>query len=157
MTSGTVLSQSRAVLLSLDQIREKQLSLLIVLCSCGLSDHAHSHVGCGVCGGEVLHAEANHFTLRCRWTQEVAGEDLAAGLAEVLGQESIEDGVNAGVSVGQTVGHDTKGEGGVIQREGAKLRPHGDDVMRHPAYGEGSDDQENNLSRLQGNPRGNTH
>lgn len=104
--------------------------------------------GGGVRGGEVVHAETNRLARGRRRVQEVAGEDLAAGLAEVLGQEGVEDGVDAGVAVGQAVGHNAEGEGGVVQREPAKLHPHGDDVVRHPAEGEGGDDQENRLGRL---------
>lgn len=81
--------------------------------------------------------------------QEAAGEDLATGLAEVLGQEGVEDGVDAGVSIRKAVGNDTKGKSGVIQGKGAELHPHGDDVVGHPADGEGGDNQENRLSRLQ--------
>lgn len=83
----------------------------------------------------------------------MAGEDLAARLTEVLGQEGVENRVNAGVTIGQAVGDDTEGEGGVIQGEDAKLHPHGDDVMRQPADGKGSDNQEDSLSRLQGEER----
>lgn len=107
-----------------------------------------SDVGGGVCGGEVVHAEAYHLPFGRRRVQEVAGEDLTARVAEILGQEGIEDRVDAGVSVGQAVGDDAEGEGGVVQREGAKLHPHGDDVMGHPADGEGGDDEEDGLSRL---------
>ncbi len=106
------------------------------------------HVGGGVGGGEVLHAETDHLAVGRRWVQEAAGEDLAAGLAEVLRQEGIKDGVDAGVSIRQAVGDDAKGEGCIIQGKSAKLHPHGDDVVGHPADGEGGDDQENCLSRL---------
>lgn len=104
-----------------------------------------------MCGGEVLHAETNYLAHRWRRVQEAAGEDLAAGLTEVLRQESVEDGVDAGVSIRQAVGDDAKGEGGVVQGKGTKLNPHGDDVVRHPADGEGGDDQEDRLSRLREN------
>lgn len=100
---------------------------------------------------EVLHAETNHLSLGWRWVQGAAGEDLATGLPEVLGQEGVEDGVNARVSIGQAVGGDTKDEGGVVQGEGAELHPHGDDVVGHPADGESGYDQEDRLSRLQEN------
>lgn len=81
----------------------------------------------------------------------MAGEDLMASPAEVLREECVEDGVHAGVSVRQTVGDDAEDKRGVVQGEPAKLHPHSDDVMRHPADGEGSDQQENNLGGLQGN------
>lgn len=102
----------------------------------------------GVRGGEVLHAETNHLAVGWRPVQEVAGEDLVTGLTKILRQEGVEDGVNAGVPIRQAVCYDAEGEGGVIQGEGPKLYPHGDDVMRHPADGECSDEQENRLSRL---------
>lgn len=73
---------------------------------------------------------------------------MATGLAEVLRQKSVEDRVDTGVSIRQAVGDDAKDEGGVVQGEGAELRPHDDDVMGQPADGEGSYDQENSLSRL---------
>lgn len=102
----------------------------------------------GVCGGEVVHAESNHLPVGGWSAEQVAGEDLVAGFAEVLGQEGVEDGVDAGVSIGQAVGDDPESKGGVVEREGAELRPHGDDVVRHPADGEAGDDQEDGLRRL---------
>lgn len=101
-------------------------------------------------GGKVLHAETNHLFF-WRRGQEAAGKDLAAGLAEVFRQEGVEDGVDTGVSIGQDVGDNSESKGGVIQGKGAELHPHGDDVVGHPADGEGSDDQEDRLSRLQDN------
>lgn len=64
-------------------------------------------------GGEVLHAEAHHLAVGRRRVQEAAGEDLAAGLAKVLRQERVEDGVDTGVSIGQAVRDNAEGEGGV--------------------------------------------
>lgn len=128
-----------------------------VLWSCQLSlpiqleEAPPSYIGGGVCGGEVLHAETNHLSLGWRWVQGAAGEDLATGFPEVLRQEGIEDWVNTRVSVRQAVRDDTKDKGGVIQGEGAELHPHGDDVVGHPADGEGGDDQKDRLSRLQEN------
>lgn len=58
------------------------------------------HVGGRVRGREVLHAYSDQF-LRGNWPQEeLAGEDLAAGLAEVFREESINDRVDARVPVG---------------------------------------------------------
>lgn len=108
-----------------------------------------SYVGGGVRAGVVFCPETGHLGVRWRCTQEAAGEDLPARLPEVLGQEGIEDGVDAWVSVGQAVGDNSKGKGGVIQRKGAKLHPHGDDMVRQPAESEGSNEQENSLSCLQ--------
>lgn len=102
-------------------------------------------------GGEVLHAETNHLAVGWRPIQEVAGEDLVTGLTKILRQEGVEYGVNAGVPIRQAVCDNAEGKGGVIQGEGPKLYPHGDDVMRHPADGECGDEQENRLSRLQEN------
>lgn len=84
-----------------------------------------------------------------RRTRKGAGKDLPARLSEVLREEGIEDWVDARVPVRQTVSDDAKGKGRVIKREGAKLHPHGDDVVRQPAEGEGSDQQKNGLSCLQ--------
>lgn len=99
-------------------------------------------------GGEVLHSEAHHLPLGWWRVQKAAVEHLVARLAEVFRQEGVEDGVDAGISIRQTVGDDAEGEGRLGQRESAELHPHGDDVMRHPADGEGGDDQEDRLSRL---------
>lgn len=49
------------------------------------------------------------------------------------------------------MGDDAKGKGCVIQGKGAKLHPHGDDVVGHPADGEGGDNQEDCLSCLREN------
>lgn len=101
-----------------------------------------------MCGGEVVHPDPCDF-LDGRWrVEEAAGEDLPARLAEVLRQEGVEDGVDAGVAVGQAVRHDAEGEGGVVQGEVAKLHPHGDDVVGHPTQEEGSYNQQHSLSCL---------
>lgn len=104
-----------------------------------------------MCGGEVLHAETNHLSLGWRWVQGAAGEDLTTGLTEVLRQEGVEDRIDARVSIGQAVGDDSKDKGGIVQGEDAKLHPHCDDVVRHPADGEGGDNQKDRLSRLREN------
>lgn len=49
------------------------------------------------------------------------------------------------------MGDNAEGKGGIIEREGAELHPHGNDMMGHPADGEGGDDQEDRLSRLEEN------
>lgn len=103
-----------------------------------------------MCGGEVFHAKTNHVFCGRRRVQEVAGKDLATGFAEVLRQEGVQDGVNAGVSIGQAVGHEAEDIGRLGQGESAELRPHDDDVVGHPADSEDGDDQEDRLSRLQG-------
>lgn len=109
----------------------------------------HSSSDGGVCDGAVLHAATSHFVVGWRREQEAAGEDLMASPAEVLGQECVEDRVDAGISVRQAMGHNAEDKGGVIQGESSKLHPHGDDVMWHPADGEGGDQQKNSLSSLQ--------
>lgn len=122
----------------------------------GLCRSFHLSSDGGVCDGAVLRAATRPFAVGWRRQQEAAGEDLVASTAEVLGQECVEDGVDAGISVRQTVGDDAEDEGGVIQGEFSELHPHGDDVMWHPADGEGGDQQENSLSSLQGE-RGHKH
>lgn len=57
-------------------------------------------------GGESLPAEVHGPAARCWSVQGVAAAHLAAGLSEIVGQESIEDGVDAGISIGQAVRHD---------------------------------------------------
>lgn len=100
-------------------------------------------------GGEGIRPEPHHGTGR-GWAQEAAAAHLTARLPEVLGQESVEDGVHAGVPVGQTVGHDAQDEGCWRQREAAELHPHGDDVVRCPTHGEDGNHQEDSLRCLQG-------
>lgn len=73
-----------------------------------------SYVGGGMRAGVVFCPETDHLVVRWRCTQEAAGEDLPARLPEVLGQEGIEDGVDARVPVGQAVGDDPKGKRGII-------------------------------------------
>lgn len=53
----------------------------------------------GVCDGAVLHAATGHFVVGRRREQEAACEDLMSSPAEVLGQECVEDRVDAGISV----------------------------------------------------------
>lgn len=108
-----------------------------------------SQVGGGMRTGKVLCPKTNNLVVWRRRAQKAEGEDLPARLPEVLGQEGVEDGVDARVPVRQAVSDDAEGKGRVIQREDAKLHPHGDDVVRQPAEGEGGDQQKNCLSRLQ--------
>lgn len=99
--------------------------------------------------GQVLCPKTDNLFVWQRRTRQATGEDLPARLSEVLGEEGVEDGVDAGVAVRQTVSDDAEGKGRVVQREGAKLHPHGDDVVGQPAEGEGSNQQKNCLSCLQ--------
>lgn len=59
-----------------------------------------SHVGCRVRSGEVLHADPHHLLRRGRLKEALACEDLPAGCAEILRQESVDDGVDARVPIG---------------------------------------------------------
>lgn len=52
-----------------------------------------------------------------------APENLLVGVPEVLRQESVDDGVDGGVAVGQAVSHHPEHEGGLVQRERAELHP----------------------------------
>lgn len=107
-----------------------------------------SHVSGGVCGGEVLHPDPCYFLHRLRRVEETAGEDLLTGLPKVLREESVENGVDAGVTVGQAVRHDAERERGVVQREFSKFHPHGYDMVGHPAEEERCDNQQHGLRRL---------
>lgn len=51
-------------------------------------------------GREVLHAYSNQLLSGNRLQEELAGEDLPAGLAEVFQEESVNDGVDARVPIG---------------------------------------------------------
>lgn len=65
-----------------------------------------SYVGGGVRGGEVLCVEMNHLAVSWGFVEKPASEDLPTGLAEVLRQEGVEDGVDTGVSIRQAMGDD---------------------------------------------------
>lgn len=112
-----------------------------------------SHVGGGMRHGEVLHAYAHHFLHRRRRVKKTAREDLLAGFSEVFRQERIKNRVDAGVSIGQAVGDDAKCKRCIIQREPAEFYPHGDNVVRHPADEERSDNQQHRLSCLENTER----
>lgn len=53
-----------------------------------------------MCGREVLHAYSGQHLSGNRPWEELAGEDLPAGLAEVFREESINDGVDTRVPIG---------------------------------------------------------
>ena len=82
---------------------------------------------------------------------------MLAGFAEVLREERIEDGVYAGIAIGQAVGDDAEGEGGVVQGEPSKHHPHGYDVVGHPADEEGGHHQEHGLDSLKKRDKTGTH
>lgn len=107
-----------------------------------------SHVRGGVCGGEILHPDPCYFLHRWGRVEEMAGKDLLAGLSKVLREEGVENGVNAGVSVGKAVRHDAECEGGIIQGEVSKFHPHGYDMVGHPAEEECCDNQHHGLRCL---------
>lgn len=65
-----------------------------------------------------------------------APEDLLVGVPEVLGQKGVDDGVDGGVAVGQTVSHHPKDERGLVQRERAELHPQVYHVVRQPGQTE---------------------
>lgn len=100
-------------------------------------------------GGEVLCAETNHLAVSWGLAQKPASKDLPTGLAEVLRQEGVEDGVDTGVSIRQAMGDDAKSKGGIVQGKDAKLHPHDNNVVGQPADSEGGDEKENYLSCLQ--------
>lgn len=107
------------------------------------------HISGGVCGREILHAHSGQF-LSGSWPQEeLAGEDLPAGLAEILREESVKDGVDARVPVGQAVRDDAEGEGDVVQGKVPKLCPHGDDVVWQPREQEHSNHEKHCLRCLE--------
>lgn len=81
-------------------------------------------------------------------TGRPAPENLLIRVPEVLRQEGIDDGINGGVAVGQAVSHHPEHEGGLVQREGAKLHPQVDDVMRQPGQTEDNNHHEDSLSSL---------
>lgn len=90
---------------------------------------SHTDVG----GRRRLHSAAGvpgvgHGTL----AGQPAPENLLVGTPEVLRQESVDDGVDGGVAVGQAVSHHPEHEGGLVQGERAKLHPQVDNVMRQP-------------------------
>lgn len=99
--------------------------------------------------GEVLHSNAYHFLHRWRRVKKTAREDLLAGFSKVFREESVKNGVDAGVSIGEAVGNDTKCKRSIVQRELAEFDPHGDDVVRHPADEECSHNQQHRLSSLE--------
>lgn len=107
------------------------------------------HISGGVRGGEVLHAYSDQL-LRRDWPQEeLAVEGLPTGLAEVFREEGVNDGVDAGVPVGQAMGDDTEGEGDVVQGKVPELCPHCDDVVRQPGQQEHSNHEKHCLRCLE--------
>lgn len=83
----------------------------------------------------------------------LAAEHLLVGLAEVLRQESVDDGVDGRVAVRQAVGGDPQNEGGLIEREGAELDPQVNHVVRQPGEAEDHHHYQDRLSRLEDTKR----
>lgn len=100
-------------------------------------------------GGKILHANSHQLVPRGRLKEELASEDLTAGVAEILREESVDDGVDAGVPVGQAMGDDAEGEGDIVQGELPKFGPHCDDVVWEPGDQEDGNNQQDSLGRLQ--------
>ncbi len=96
-----------------------------------------------------LHSAARFLGVRHRTLAgHAAPEHLLVGIPEVFRQEGVDDGVDGGVAVGQTVSHHPEHEGGLVQGEGAELHPQVDDVVRQPRQTEDHDDHQDCLSRL---------
>lgn len=115
--------------------------------------HFESDVSSGMCHGEVFHANAHHFLHGRRRGKKTAREDLLAGFSEVFREEGIKNGVDTWVSIGQAVRDDAKRKRSIIQWEQAEFYPHSDNVVRHPADEERSDNQQHRLSCLENTGR----
>lgn len=107
-----------------------------------------SHIGCGVSSGKILHANSHQLVGRGWLKEELASEDLTAGIAEILREESVDDGVDAGIPVGQAMGDNAEGEGDIVQGELPKFCPHCDDVVGEPGDQEDGNNQQDGLGRL---------
>ena len=70
--------------------------LFLLKCIC----EPNLHVSDRVRGREVLRAYSDQFLSGSQLQEELTGEDLPAGLAEVFREESVNDGVDAGVPIG---------------------------------------------------------
>lgn len=99
--------------------------------------------------GEILHANSHQLVGRGWLKEELAREDLTAGIAEILREKSVDDGVDAGVPVGQAMGDDAEGEGDIVQGELPKFCPNCDDVVGEPGDQEDGNNQQDGLGRLQ--------
>lgn len=79
----------------------------------------------------------------------LAAEHLLVGLAEVLRQESVDDGVDGRVAVRQAVGGHPQHKGGLVEREGPELDPQVNHVVRQPGEAEDHHHHQDRLSRLE--------
>lgn len=71
----------------------------------------------------------------CLLVQE-ADEDLLEALAEVFGDQSVDDGVHAGVGIGEEMREDAEHIRGVIEGEVPKPDAKDDQVMGKPTEAE---------------------
>lgn len=76
---------------------------------------------------------------------ERAAKHLPEAFAEVLGDEGVDDGVQAGVGVSHQVGEDAEDVGGVVEREASEPHAEDDQVMGKPANAEESSDDDYHL------------
>lgn len=74
-----------------------------------------------------------------------AAKHLPEAFAEVLGDERVDDGVEAGVGVSHQVGEDAEDVGGVVEREASEPHAEDDQVMGQPAKAEESSDDDDHL------------
>lgn len=94
-----------------------------------------------LCSVGHLHAadrvhRLNHVHLVDLPPPQGAAEHLPETFAKVLGDERIDDGVEAGVGVGHQVGQDAQDVGGVVEREASEPHAEDDHVMGQPAEAE---------------------
>lgn len=74
-----------------------------------------------------------------------AAEHLPEAFAEVLGDEGVDDGVEAGVGVSHQVGEDAQDVGGVVEGEVSEPHAEDDQVMGKPAEAKESSDNDDHL------------
>lgn len=103
-----------------------------------------------ICGGWCVRLAANLLDVVERG---IAGTNLAfkhllVSLSEVLRQESIDDRVDRRVAVCQAVSGHSKHKWCLVQREGAKLHPQVNHVMREPGETEHHYHHQHRLGRL---------
>lgn len=84
---------------------------------------------------------------------DLTAEHLLVGLAEVLREESVDDGVDGRVAVGQAVGGNPQHEGGLVEREGPELHPQVNHVVRQPGEAEDHHHHQDRLGRLEDTKR----
>lgn len=74
-----------------------------------------------------------------------AAENLPEAFAEMLGDERVDDGVEAGVGVSHQVGQDAEDVGSVVEGEASEPHAEDDQVMGEPAQAEESGDDDDHL------------